>query len=67
MLNYISALLNYISAMVNYISAMLHFISAMLNKEIIHGRHRVVQNDTWAGPLYSNFTPSESEGENLRI
>jgi hypothetical protein len=32
-----------------------------------HGRHRVVQIYTWAGPLYSNFTPSESEGENLRI
>ena len=26
--------------------------------EIIHGRHRVVQIYTWAGPLYSNFTPS---------
>ena len=23
------------------------------NKEIIHGRHRVVQIYTWAGPLYS--------------
>ena len=30
--------------------------------EIIHGRHRGVQIYTWAGPLYSNFTPSESEG-----
>ena len=26
--------------------------------EIIHGRHRVVQIYTWAGPLYSNFTLS---------
>ena len=26
--------------------------------EIIHGRHRVVQIYTWAGPLHSNFTPS---------
>ena len=32
------------------------------NQEIIHGRHRVVQIYTCAGPLYSNFTPSESEG-----
>ena len=31
------------------------------NYEIIHGRHRVVQIYTWAGPLYSNFTPSDSE------
>ena len=29
--------------------------------EIIHGRHRVVQMYTWAGPLYSNFTPSDQE------
>jgi RES domain-containing protein len=35
--------------------------------EIIHGRHRVVQIYTWAGPLYSNFTLSDSEGENHRV
>jgi hypothetical protein len=33
--------------------------------EIIHGRHRVVQIYTWAGPLYSNFTPSDSSCVNL--
>jgi hypothetical protein len=31
-------------------------------KEIIHGRHRVVQIYTWAGSLNPKFTPSDSEG-----
>jgi hypothetical protein len=28
---------------------------------LIHGGHRIVQIYTWAGPLYSNFTPSVAQ------
>ena len=35
--------------------------------EIIHGRHRVVQIYTWAGPLYLDFTPRFRSGYNSNI
>ena len=37
-----------------------HYRFCPIRIEIIHGRHRVVQIYTWAGPLHSNF-------KNLRI